>query len=70
MRTFVIEGDAEDRLIAWMANHAQVCKLGPKDNTAIGGRWTLSFTQTSLGTIVKACCACGEEKDLTDYQSW
>ena len=36
---------------------------------AIGGRLTFFFTPTSLGTIIKVKCGCGEEIDLTDY-SW
>lgn len=56
-----------ERLILWQKNHN--CIL---DNvrTAIGGRETFSFTPTSVGVVVKISCACGEEKDLSDYDSW
>jgi hypothetical protein len=37
---------------------------------AIGGRLTYCFTPTNLGTIIKIKCACGEELDLTNYESW
>jgi hypothetical protein len=31
---------------------------------------THEFTPTTLGTIVKLECACGTQKDVTDYQNW
>jgi hypothetical protein len=37
---------------------------------AIGGKTTFCFTPTSLGVILKVKCACGTEKDFTDYGSW
>jgi len=37
--------------------------------TAIGGAHTFCFTLTSIGDMVKVKCYCGEEKDLTDYDS-
>ena len=37
---------------------------------AIGGRFGYRFIPTSLGTIVKVQCACGEERDVTDYDEW
>ncbi len=32
---------------------------------AIGGRYTYSFTPTSIGTVVTLACACGEKIDLS-----
>jgi len=38
---------------------------------AIGGRFTYSFTPTSLGTIVKVKDGLDDTTiDLTDYESW
>lgn len=37
---------------------------------AIGGRVTYAFTQTSIGCMVKVSCACGAEKDLSEYDNW
>lgn len=37
---------------------------------AIGGAYTWEFTPTGLGTVTKVRCSCGEELDLTDYDSW
>jgi len=38
--------------------------------TAIGGRFTYSFTPTSLGEIAAIRCACGKKKTLTDFSDW
>ena len=38
---------------------------------AIGGRFTYSFTVTSIGTVIKVFDnVTGEEKDFTDYSDW
>lgn len=38
---------------------------------AIGGRYTFSFTPTSLGTIIKVQCgSCEEQLDITEYENW
>lgn len=37
---------------------------------AIGGKTTYSFTSTSLGTICKVECACGQKEDITNYDDW
>jgi hypothetical protein len=38
---------------------------------AIGGRFTFSFTNTSLGTVVKVSDDLAKnELDLSDYESW
>lgn len=38
---------------------------------AIGGRWTYSFTPTSLGIVVKVRDAIDKsEIDLTNYDEW
>lgn len=41
-----------------------------KRTGSIGGRWTYSFTPTSLGTAITVHCACGKEENVTDYDSW
>ena len=45
------------------------CSLG-SDQGAIGGPLTYTFTPNNLGIVTKVICACGEEKDLTDYDEW
>jgi len=58
-----------EKILNWSAEHLPECKY--KDNTgAIGGVLTFSFTPTSIGTVVKVICACGEELDLTEYDLW
>lgn len=43
----------------------------PKSVGAIGGRFTYSFTPTSLGTIVTVSDNSTKDSlDLTDYSSW
>lgn len=37
---------------------------------AIGGGLEYIFIPTSLGTIAKVKCHCGEELDLTEYKDW
>lgn len=44
----------------------------PESSTgAIGGRFTYSFTETSVGTIIKVKDnSSGIERDFTDYSDW
>lgn len=37
---------------------------------AIGGRYTYSFTPTSIGTAVAVSCSCGEKLNATDFEDW
>jgi len=62
---FALTKEQSEKLNEW----AKALKNGPTG--AIGGRFTYSFTPTSLGTIVKVKCGLtNEEVDLTDYQDW
>jgi hypothetical protein len=48
-------------------------KLHSKCNieTAIGGQFEYRFAPTSISNVVTIKCGyCGEEKDITDYDSW
>ena len=60
----------------WRDEHNKVCPFYDDGTTAvspmgaIGGRTTYSFTPTGLGVAVSVSCACGAEKNLTDYESW
>ena len=41
------------------------------DSTAIGGRFSVEFTPTSLGNIVIAIDnQRGKRRDITDYECW
>jgi len=37
---------------------------------AIGGAITYNFTPNNLGRTAKVECACGEKKDVTEYDGW
>ena len=43
---------------------------GDKNVGAIGGRMTYHFTPTGLGVITAISCACGDERDLTEFENW
>ena len=34
---------------------------------AVGGKYTIAFSNTALGQVVKCHCACGAWTDLTEY---
>jgi hypothetical protein len=58
----------------WMESHDKEKHI-PKGKTfrysgAIGGAYTWCFTSTSIGTVTKLKCSCGDEIDLTDYDLW
>ena len=54
---------------AWMTTHDVECSIRDMD-TAIGGRWSFTFTKMTLGNKCTVKCACGQEKDVTDYGCW
>lgn len=41
-----------------------------REKTSIGGRFTYSFSPTSIGTVVEVRCFCGAKEDVTEYDSW
>lgn len=73
---FSLDDSERDQLKNWIAKHKNDTKcphsipngdvFGPKTG-AIGGQFTYLFTPTSLGTVKKVKCTCGEEYDCTDY---
>ncbi len=68
MKTFTIDESEENALDKWVKMHDLLCT--GKNKTAIGGRYTYSFTPTSIGTVSTVKCVCGKSKDFTDYKSW
>jgi hypothetical protein len=58
--------EQDDRIALFKKDHK--CSLSSCG--AIGGAVTVSFTSTTLGTIIVAECACGEKEDVTEYKSW
>lgn len=65
--TFEINGEEWRTFEAWKKEHNKTCELArPNAQGAIGGRFSFMFTGSSIGTFVKALCACGEEHLLTN----
>lgn len=68
MTQFVIHGNESDNMFNWIEEHDKTCPFAdPMNQGAIGGRFTYSFTPTSLGQVTKIKCACGEVKDVSEY---
>jgi hypothetical protein len=74
--SFYINEDQAVKLLEWEIDHNKECSFyddgtspAPKSG-AIGGRFSYTFTQTSLGLITTVTCLCGEKIDLTDYDRW
>lgn len=71
----IIDKQEIENYLEWINNHKCKFTYDPDKNPfpptgAIGGGLTYSFTPTGLGVIIKVKCACGEEADVTDYDSW
>lgn len=68
IESFNLEIEQEKKASEWIKNQLT---SKPKNSGAIGGRFTFSFTPTSLGTIIKVEDNQTKEiLDLTDYSSW
>jgi hypothetical protein len=68
MRTFTITDTEELKIKALIAHHNTTCPYGdPKKKMgAIGGRFSYTFTPTTIGTIASLECACGEKLAFQD----
>ena len=65
-RGFSISEEEQNLIDKWRENH-NAEKHKSKGAGAIGGRFSFVFTPTSIGTVGKIKCSCGEEyvfKDL------
>ena len=60
--------EQEQKAAAWLGEHRKV--HAGEDEGAIGGRYTWTFTPTSLGDVVRLQCCCGAEVDLSEYENW
>jgi hypothetical protein len=58
--------DQDEKITSFKKNHK--CSL--VSHGAIGGAITISFTNTTLGTVVVIECACGAKEDVTNYKEW
>lgn len=68
--TFDLSESQTEQAVAWVDKHTKEKHPKPRHDGAIGGRYTWSFTPTSIGMVAKVTCACGEKIDLSDYQDW
>ncbi len=65
-----------EKINEWMQEHVLTCKLwqpneeGFLPQGAAGGALTYCFTPTGIGLAVEIRCACGESKNVTDYEDW
>lgn len=69
---FYLCKEQSEAIRTWMkehdeTRHAASFKHGQRYSGAIGGAYTFCFTPTSLGTVAKVECSCGERFDVTDY---
>ena len=62
---FYVDDSAFEKLYEFYKHNCTQTMVG-----AIDGKTTFSFTPTSIGTVVKVKCVCGNEADLTDYENW
>jgi hypothetical protein len=58
--------EQDDKIACFKKNH----KCALTSHGAIGGAFTISFTSTTLGTVVTVECACGAKEDVTNYKEW
>lgn len=73
LSVFSIYKEQDQEVLAWIAKHDLTHTPPGKSHRpvgAIGGAYTWEFTPTSLGTVVKVRCACGELLDVSDYDNW
>lgn len=63
---FSLTQDQLHQATRWIKRH----KCTIKEEGAIGGKITYCFTPTGIGMAESIKCACGQEKNLADYESW
>lgn len=73
---FKLDGRQTALVAEWLEGHDKDCPyyddgaspISPSG--AIGGRISYSFTPTGLGVITVVECACGDTRNLTDFDNW
>lgn len=68
--TFELYGREEQNYLAWVLEHDRTCEERRGYHGAIHIGDTFSFTQTSVGHVVKVECVCGKKENITDYDCW
>lgn len=68
MKKFKLTRKEEELAKGFSNKHLECAKTYP---TTIGGYLTYLITPTGIAPIVSIKCnICGEENDITDYESW
>ncbi len=67
-RIITIPDREDEGISAFQARHEELHKAA--QTTAIGGRYTLEITGTSIGSIFVIRCVCGAKEDVTAYDEW
>ena len=65
-QTFVILPEEVKAIKEWQAQHIKEKHSGSEYAGAIGGRYSFTFTPTSIGTFGTVICSCGEKFDFAD----
>ncbi len=65
--TFEIPDDLYSICVEWMQSHKCATDM---PSTAIGGKYTYTFTPTGIGTFIDIQCVCGGKLDLTKDVDW
>lgn len=64
-RAFTLTAEQEAKLDEWISTHQK------KDCGAVGGRYSFTFTPTTIGTCVSVTDEMtGHKIDLSDYEKW
>ena len=75
-KIFTISGKEVENFEDWLGTHDKFCRFAEskmrKNGTPPSGwaRFTYMFSRASIGYIIKVKCQCGEEVDITDFDSW
>ena len=75
-KVFTISGKEVENFEDWLEEHDKSCRFAeskmPKNGIPPLGwaRFTYMFSPTSMGFTIKVKCQCGEEVDITDFDSW
>ena len=64
---FTLYPEEVKRAYDWYERHANK-KHRPRGEPPGACSWRL--TPTSIGTVLRYCCWCGKEKDVTSYDKW
>lgn len=68
MISFVLDEEQEEMARSFVSLHRESCASARP--LTLGEHFTYTFTPTGLGVIATVrCTLCGEELDLTDYDS-